>query len=454
MVVRNHNNLCQDAKLYYYDCLFGEGCEQIPESVNNHLKHCRKCQKKIEQLKVALSTKKCIKSEAGQNTSAVTTMLELHFAYIGKLVTCETVRPFLPGLLDPTLEIRIPTPITVHLDNCPQCAEDLNKIRELNLPSTQLYCISQFFADRTNQQTTEYSEMAPVIKTMANRADSEITTIYHVDESAKNKQAANSNGLYSGFPINVEILEPKPEVEQPVVSFDFAAALKKKIAAMNLRPLLKVGLAAAAVIMIGIFLLSDTKSLEAESVEEMYKAIQGVENVYIVSFNADMTGRLQERWISHTLNISMIKNKKEVALANIKTGREKTKNLDTGVIERRKIPEDILINAKQEMAGCLGLTPFNKISDLPPDSQWRLVDDQSQATEGIKVYDLDCAEQTSRYLYKLRCYVDSETFPEKIQVFRTLKGQSEFELITVYKIHSIKESEIKKIIRDEGLSNY
>ena len=453
MVIRNQESLCQQAKLYFYDSLYEESCETIPESIKNHLAQCQKCKEKIEQLENMLKSEDYCKSKSGQNTSAVTTMLELHFAYIGKHVTCETVRPFLPGLLDPTLEIRIPTPITVHLDNCPQCTEDLKKIRELNLNSTQLYRLSQFFADRTNRQAKEYSEMATVVKAMANRADSEITTIYHVDESAKNKQAGNSNGLYSGFPINVEVLEPEPEVEQPVVSIDFAAALKKKIAVMNLKPLLKVGLAAAAVIMIGFFLLRDTNPLEAEGVADMYNAIQGAENVYIARFNADMTEPTQERWISHTLNVSINKDRKQFSLININTGIEESKNLDTGAIEKQELPKDILIDFKQEMAGCLGLTPSDKISDLPPDSHWRLTEDQSQATEGIKVYDLDYTEST--YLYKRRCYIDSKTFfPEKIKVYRTLKGQSESELIIVYRIRSIKESEIKKIIRDEGFSNY
>ena len=243
MVVRNHKSLCRQAKQYYYDSLSEGGCELIPESIKEHIEHCRKCKKKIKQLKTVLSNNDCFKSKTRQNTSAVTTMLELHFAYIGEHVTCGTVRPFLPGLLDPTIDIRIPTPITVHLDNCRQCTEDLKKIRMLNLNGTQLYRISQFFADKTKQQTAEYSEIDPAVKAMTRQADSGITTIYHVDESAKNKQDGNSNGLYSGFPIKVKVLEPEPEIEQPVVSIDFAAALKKKIAAMNLKPLLKVGFA-------------------------------------------------------------------------------------------------------------------------------------------------------------------------------------------------------------------
>ena len=146
MITQNHNSLCKEAKLYYYDCLCEESCGLIPQSISSHIEQCPHCQKQINQLKVALSQKDCIKSQQGQDRSAVTTMLQLHFAYLAEHVTCETVRPFLPGLLDPAIEIRIPTPITAHLDNCRQCDEDLKAIRKLNLNSTQLYGLSQFFA--------------------------------------------------------------------------------------------------------------------------------------------------------------------------------------------------------------------------------------------------------------------------------------------------------------------
>jgi hypothetical protein len=451
MVIRNKESLCRQAKLYFYDSLSGEGSELIPESIKNHLDQCQQCKEKIEQLKDALESKDCSKSNSRQNTSAVTTMLELHFAHIGEYVTCKTVRPFLPGLLDPTIDIRIPTPITVHLDNCPQCKDDLKKIQNLNLSSTQLYRTSQFFADKTKQQATQYPEISPAIKAMAIRADSEITTIFHIDESAKTKQAGNSNGLYSGFPINVEVLEPKPEVEQPVVSIDFAAALKKKIAAMNLKPLLKVGLAAAALIMIGVFFFRDTTPVEAEGVADMYGAIERVENIYIAQYKADSTEPERERWISHTLNISMIKGKKEVSFVNIKTGMKKTKNLDTGVIEPQELPEDYLIEAKQTMfdvIDALGLISFKNISEVQKNSKWTLADDQSQATEGIKVYKLNYTHKSTPS-YKL-CFVNSDFFPEQIKYYSASIGQSEPELKTVYKIRSMDESEMKTFIEGEG----
>jgi len=201
--------MCEEAKLYYYDCLSEESCGLIPQSISSHIEQCPHCQKQINRLKAVLSQKECTNSKQGQDSSAVTTMLQLHFAYIGEHVTCETVRPFLPGMLDPAIEIRIPTPITAHLDNCRKCAEDLGMLQKLNLNSTQLYGISQFFVKGPSRDTTEFSDMDTAVTAMAERADSEVVTIYHVDESAKARQAGKSDDLYVGFPISVEIIRQK-----------------------------------------------------------------------------------------------------------------------------------------------------------------------------------------------------------------------------------------------------
>ncbi len=130
MIAPKHNSSCGEAKLYYYDFLHDESRELIPESILNHIEQCQHCQEQIDQYKVVLSQAEGIEPEHGQVNFAVTTMLKLHFAYIGKPVTCKTVRPFLPGLLDPALGVRIPTPITAHLDNCQKCREDIDIILE------------------------------------------------------------------------------------------------------------------------------------------------------------------------------------------------------------------------------------------------------------------------------------------------------------------------------------
>jgi hypothetical protein len=62
-------------------------------------------------------------------------------------VDCKILKLFLPSLAIPALEVSVPTPITVHLDNCQKCTSDLKAIRRLKLTSKQLGRLGQLFAE-------------------------------------------------------------------------------------------------------------------------------------------------------------------------------------------------------------------------------------------------------------------------------------------------------------------
>jgi hypothetical protein len=455
MITKNHNSLCEEAKLYYYDSLCEESCGPIPQSISNHIEQCRNCQNQINQLKVALSQNDCDNSQQRQDRSAVTTMLQLHFAYIGEHVTCETVRPFLPGLLDPALEIRIPTPITVHLNNCPQCAEDLKAIKKLNLNGTQLYRLSQFFTEGPSRNTTEFPEMGSIIPAMAERADSEVVTVYNTDESAKDREAGKLDDLYAGFPISVEVIIQKVDIEQPVSTIDFATNVKEKASATNLKPFIKIGLAAAAVILIGFALLLNTPSAKAVTIQQMYKALENVKNVYISRFTAAGNKPTQEKWISQTLNIYMTKTAtaKASVLWDINNMQRKILPFDTGEILTDQLADDNIAGIKRKMSGSLGLMPLYNISDLPRDSEWLPVDDHLEAADGIEIYDLKWIVKTSgsSESKRWRYFVDSKTFlPKKIEIFETSIGQSEYSLVSRILIETKSDSEIRTVIKDAG----
>ncbi len=138
MIAHNPNSLCKQAEPYYYDFLYSESRGLIPESIVNHVEQCQHCREQIDKLKAVLSQADGLESQQSQVGSAVTTMLKLHFAYVGKPVTCNIVKPFLPTLLDQTLGMRIPTPIVTHVYDCQQCSGDLDVIRCLNLDRKQL----------------------------------------------------------------------------------------------------------------------------------------------------------------------------------------------------------------------------------------------------------------------------------------------------------------------------
>lgn len=164
MIAPNLNPLCEEAEPYYYDLLFDEGCGSVPGFILDHVEQCQHCQEQINRLKdVESEVEDLAESKQGQASSAVTVVLKLHLAYIGKPVTCGITKPFLPGLSDPALELGMPTPITVHLDNCQQCSADLETIRRQNLTRKQLHRLSQLFAKEPAESSVTCSQAQSAI---------------------------------------------------------------------------------------------------------------------------------------------------------------------------------------------------------------------------------------------------------------------------------------------------
>lgn len=159
MVALNPNKSCLNARPYYYDFLYDKNREGIPESVSEHIIQCQRCREEIKRLNKLLLPDNTV-ADAAQNRQnmAVTALLRLHFAYLDELVACKSVRPFLPALVVSGLELRIPTPITAHLDKCDTCSEDLKTLRSLNLTDKQLYRLGQFFADEASESTVSCSQ--------------------------------------------------------------------------------------------------------------------------------------------------------------------------------------------------------------------------------------------------------------------------------------------------------
>ena len=483
-------------------------------------------------------------------------MLKLHFAYIGKPVTCNIVKPFLPSLLDPALEIRIPTPIITHLHKCQQCAEDLDIIRCLNLNRKQLCRLSQLFADKPAKynvscqqayaavltvlpmdfrETTdevlkhvclcpycrkllyEYREWAckkylregrdqqfpceevsatnifdyvvpygldpandqyakfrksftshaaacpnclakmqqlhKTIYNIAERAESDVVTVYHIDESAKAEARSESDDIYAGFPIRVETANREDEVNAgPSAStIAFGAALKQKVSAMNLKPLAKTAVAAAAVILIAVALFLSTQTARAVTIDKIYKALEKVKNVHISRF-ADEKELIQERWVSRALNIYMTKTGKELVLSDIPNVVRKTKHLETNSVEIALLSAEMVTKIEKTISGFWGLVPFADLSVIPDDAEWSRVtgDDLKGATESIRVYDLMWIEKAydgSVVLRKWRVFVDpGKNLPQKTEFYRRLPADTEYILESIEVVEYLENSEIQVVI--------
>jgi hypothetical protein len=559
MVALNFNSLCKEAELYYYDFLCKEGHKVVPEFVNDHIKQCQRCQEQLSRLTRVLSIAEGhIESEQGQVSSAITMMLKLHFTYIGKPVTCEAAKPFLPSLLDPALRIGIPTPITVHLDNCPQCSEDLDIIRELNLSRKQLRRLSQLFADKpaednvscsqaqaailavvsmafheTNEEVlkhlsvcpdcrkvlyqyretvrkeylhngaerekfpceavsatdifdyvvpygldpandqyakfreslashlrtcpnclTKMQELHKTIYGICERPESEVITVYHVDESAKAKAVRETEELYAGFPIRVDVKQRKEvKAEQLVPAIDFAATLKQKISVKKLKPLLKTSAVAAAVILIAAILFQSIPA-KAVTLKRIYEAIEKIQNIHITSFTPSAKEPAQELWVSRTLNIYMTRTEGQLVFWDLSNRVRKSKHLDTSLTEATSLTDDLIVGLEDKMSGSLDLIPFYDISDIPEDADWSRVADNSleDITKGTEVYDLTWIERKhiGFVVYrKWRVFANAETnLPQKVEWYEKSAATDGFALEAIMVVEYLSDGEMQKVIKE------
>jgi hypothetical protein len=288
------------------------------------------------------------------------------------------------------------------------------------------------------------------------RTESEVVTIYHIDESAKAKTSVESDDLYAGFPIKVEVMSQKDKVEAECLlpTVDFGAALKQKVSIEKLKPLLKTAVAAAAVIFIAVALLLNAPTAKAVTLSQIYKALEGVKNVYISKFVPGETGPTQEKWVSRTLNIYMTKSAKQCVLWDVANGVTKVKYLATGAVETTRLSVESIADIEEKMSGYLGLVPFTNMSEIPANAQWSRVIDKSleASTEDIEIYDLMWAEgayEGSVVFKKWRFFVNPQTnLPQKTEFSEKLPTDDEYVLESTNIIEYLSVSELQEIIKE------
>jgi hypothetical protein len=539
MISHNPDINCTNARLYYYDFLSKETREGIPEGALQHITQCQNCQTEMDNLKdLFVRAGERFESEQSRKDSAVITLLKLHFEYIGEPVKCDTVKPFLASLADPVLQIRIPTPITAHLDKCRSCRDDLRILLDLHLPHKYLCRLGRLLADKpteddlscsqaqaaipavasmtfheTNAEILKHlctcpncrkqlylyretvrkellhdgaiqnaypcesvtatdiydyclpygidpaddqyvkfresltshlrgcptclakiQELHRTIYNIAERAESEVVTIYDISESAKT-QSSGVSEPYAGFPLNVETgdSEDKADAGQPAKTLDFAAGLKKKASALNVKPLLKAGLAAAAVIAIGLALLFNAPAAKAVTIEQICRAIENAKNIYIATFNPGKTKPTQERWVSRSSNIYMTKTGEESVLLDLTNKVRILKHSTAGSVETSPLPTETIDETKKKMAGFLGLVPFSNLSLIPKDVEWNQVtNNELKVASDTSIYELIWIERTlagNKVFNKWQVFVDPKThLPKKTESYTKRVGDSEYAL--------------------------
>ena len=527
MIAPNYNKLCVEAERHYFGFLRNEAERSVPNEVIDHIMGCHHCREQMSQLEAMLAEcKEQPQIQMAERQMATTAILKLHFSFVGKHVNCADARPFLPNLLASTTQIRIPTPITAHIDNCDQCKEDSKKLQNLNLSNKQLITLSELFADeldagetdcttareaipavvamafgRTDAKTLRHLSLCPkcrqelykfrhtileqtkilhskdetqksifpcssvragdvfdycipygidptsdeyakfrksltthivccdecldkiqqlhkTIYTIAERPESGVATVFHIGTTAN----VETESIYAGFPVRVETVNLDSQ-EQPHIE-EYEKVVKLKPVSKNLRPLLKIALPAAALIMLGVGLFFNVHTAKGLAIEQIYRAIDMVKNIHISTSAPGRQEPAQEVWIARSSGLYVIKTENECTLRDVSNSIQKTKDLGTGAIKQTSLSSDNLVALRNMIYGSLGIMPFNTPSEIPADARWSEITNYEIAvkTSNTKVYELSWARNNysgSTTQRSWRIFTDTSTkLPQKIQWFK------------------------------------
>jgi len=166
-MVSQNREQCNPAVKHIYDMAFSGTIDTVPEDIRCHISNCPNCSQKLDQMRRFISESAVFKKSRATSMAQIVDQAKRHFAFIGKIVDCRTVKGFLPLLADPKLNITIPTPITVHLDECRQCSEDYSTLRLLNLGSNQLARLAEVCSKDSFQNTADCRNFHDSIKSIA-----------------------------------------------------------------------------------------------------------------------------------------------------------------------------------------------------------------------------------------------------------------------------------------------
>ena len=552
MGVSKEKSLCRKASEYYYDLLDGSGAA-VPEGVRDHVERCPFCQEQIRQLGQILSeTEQAAGLPASRAEVEMVETLSLHFERIDEPVTCSHVKPFLPGLVAPSPPLRIPTPITVHVEHCPLCAQDLAALRALHLGGEQLKRLSRLYGESPGRDATECWRARPAVAALgslstegidpdllnhvstcppcraaayqqrerllaadswgtagrgailscndispadffdlvvpygvtgagdktgraetvvahiracrrclervqalhhtiydiAERADSEISTVYHTADAAGSM--GDEIGQGRRYPVDVQVLhsEPEPVLGRGDSHAASETAWRRAPGASSRKPLTKVALAAAAAVVLAILLPMHTPTASGTNVGEVLRCLENAPNVHVTTFFRHDTRPTDEMWIARHLRMLVLKTGDRYVLYDLKRRQKRELDPNAGLSAPIKLDDYEYGGSSLIMAACVG----GPLATIAQDTRVRqMPDDTPDGLDRQVVYELASEKQTSGGIilfYRWRFVLDPATgLPHRIEFFVRESPEGEWELRTTKTFEYLTEPDMKDEIK-------
>ncbi len=506
----NGNSLCHEAREYYYDLLCHEDAA-VPETIVRHVEHCPFCRDQIDRLKDAVSETASPADASDSAGDGIVEVLSRQFGYLGEPVDCSHVKPFLPDLLIPSHQVRIPTPITVHVEHCPQCAQDLASIHKLGLTDGQLERLSLFYGRsagrdgllcgealsatvalaafslegfdpvvldhvsvcprcraRVHRQRAHARGSLPAgpardgilscgeistadlldyvmpfglapaainradgrrdalvthvracrrcmdraqslhetIYAIAERADSEIRTLYHSQDDAQDACGQAGASVYR-YPVRVEVLQRQ---EVPDAAGDPPVACgrsERRTRAGRMAKLPFKTFAAAAAVVAASWLMMNASTATGMSVRDLLRAVERAANVHVISRYGDLPQPSHEMWVARDPDMFAIRTGAECTVYDLGKRNKRVIRPDLGPGASVKLTRQEFDRGTTLMRESLGNIFGNA---LPDDNFSPAGDVPSDRPGGLwSVYELTQRYRTSSgvaMLYRWRVFID------------------------------------------------
>jgi len=407
---------CQEARAYYYDFLC-EGETPVPEVIRRHIEACAFCQGEVHRLRETLFEAEQNAGVADSSDVELVEALAQQFRLLDEHVTCRDAKPFLPELALSARQIRIPTPVTVHVDHCPPCRKDLAAIRDLHLTDDQLTRLGRLLersrdqgagADRQvraavaalqslppagnalgchdismadlfncvvpdverntphepSKAVAQHVRVCPaclakaqtlqsILCLMIERADSETITVYHAGGGAEHTR--EQAGDAGRYPVDVQVLQGESQSD-PGPCVPPAARTTGGHRFRRFSGLLaKVAVVAVVAIAIAALPMLPWINAPTASGTDVGEVLQSLAQVENIDIvTKDHTGKfMQEFWIARRSNRLVHRTAQQCTLFDIDQGRRTAIELATGTREVARLHRIECDRVRQRMADCL-----------------------------------------------------------------------------------------------------
>lgn len=451
--LHHSSEMCEKVRPYYYDYL-----QKTLRQDNTltwaaeHIDQCAYCQERIAALKTCLeSADSC---SGGSQLRLQAKNLQGHFGWLNQPVTCQVVKPYLALQTLPELEVSIPTPITVHLNHCRRCREDLQTLCSLNLSPAQLQqwvlTVAAASSTPTNgDKPPRRPDLPNILAQLAQRPDTPVVTTVEMRQNPSDSPDGPISQCYEDWPFRIKVHGQEP-MQQPLLYMP----VRKAASVMAHRTVSAAGhfvkrtykpLAAAAVIMLVFGLMLRTSAAGNIGLKAIYNAFSRAEVIHIRQEIPDASAPIQEFWISRTNNAMVLRQKGILSLVDLRRNERIIK--DAGDISTRTISQKEAPYLQEMIYTGCGLLPFARMEDIPQTSDWHNItgDITHPALPNTDIYELEWAGPgyMGRELpHKWRCYLEPETnLPLRAEryVFDNMLGDYQLETIITadYTAHSV-----------------